>query len=121
MTKELLQKARKVLWAAFLVSLPVTNFPYFPTAMGGSRVSVRPLLIYPLFFLVLLILPTLWKRKLPRVWLPFLVFILLALFSSLIPVFSGVVSELSEVTVNSRLIRTLFTLFLAGGIYLVIL
>ena len=50
MNKDLLQKARKVLWAAFLVSLPVTNFPYFPTAMGGSRVSVRPLLIYPLFF-----------------------------------------------------------------------
>jgi len=120
MIKVFLQKSSKVLWAAFLVSLPVTNFPYFPTAMGGSRVSVRPLLIYPLFFLILLILPTLWKRKLPRVWLPFLVFILLALISSLIPVFSGVVSELSEITVGSRVFRTVFTLFLAGGIYLVV-
>jgi len=51
--------------------------------------------------------------------LPFLVFILLALFSSLIPVFSGVESELSEVTINSRLLRTLFTLFLGAGIYFV--
>ena len=120
MIKEFLPKIRKALWAAFLVSLPVTNFPYFPAAMGGSKVSVRPLLIYPLFLLILLIIPTLWKRKLPRVWLPFLVFVLLAIVSSLLPVFSGVVSEMSEVTLNSRLIRTLFTLFLAGGIYLVV-
>lgn len=120
MLKDVLQKARKVLWAAFLVSLPVTNFPYFPSAMGGSKVSVRPLLIYPLFLLIILVLPAIWKRKLPRVWLPFLVFILLAIFSSLLPLFSGIVSEMSEVTVSSRLIRTLFTLFLAGAIYLVV-
>jgi len=120
MIKDLLQKARKVFWAAFLVSLPVTNFPYFPAGMGGSQVSVRPLLIYPLFFLILLTVPTLWKRKLPKVWLPYLVFVLLALISSLIPLFSGVVSEMSEISVNSRLFRTLITLFLAGGIYLVV-
>jgi len=120
MISDFLEKSRKVLWAAFLVSLPVTNFPYFPAGMGGSKVSVRPLLIYPLLLLILLILPTLWKRKLPRVWLPFLVFVLLALVSSFLPVFSGFVSEMSEVTVISRLIRTLFTLFLGGGIYMVV-
>lgn len=120
MIKEIFRKATRVLWAVFLVSLPVTNFPYFPAALGGSKVSVRPLLLYPLILLVLLILPTLWKRKLPRAWLPFLVFFLLVLISSFIPIFSGVVTEISEVTVVSRLIRTLVTLFLAGAIYLVV-
>ena len=74
MIREILPKAQKILWAAFLISLPVTNFPYFPSALGGSKVSVRPLLIYPLFLLILFILPVLWKRKLPRAFLPFLVF-----------------------------------------------
>ncbi len=120
MLKEIVRKTTRVLWAVFLVSLPVTNFPYFPAALGGSKVSVRPLLLYPLIFLVLITLPTLWKRKLPRAWLPFLVFFLLVLISSFIPIFSGVVTEISEVTVVSRLIRTLVTLFLAGAIYLVV-
>ena len=120
MIRSIIPKVRKVLWAFLLVSLPVTNFPYFPAALGGTRVSVRPLLLYPLFLLVVMILPTLWKRKLPRVWLPFLTFVLLALISSLLPLFSGVTSEISEITLSSRLIRTLVTLFLAGAIYLVV-
>ena len=120
MIREIFQKAKKILWAAFLVSLPVTNFPYFPAALGGSKVSVRPLLIYPLLLLVLVILPSVWKRKLPRVWLPFLVFFFLVMISSLLPLFSGVTSEMSELSLSSRLIRTLFTLFLAGAIYFVV-
>ncbi|MCK4800558.1 MAG: O-antigen ligase family protein [Anaerolineales bacterium] len=120
MIKEYLPKIKKIIWAGFLVSLPVTNFPYFPAGLGGSKVSVRPLLLYPLVLLTLVILPTLWKRKLPRVWLPFFVFVILALISSGLPILQGVTSELSEVTVISRIVRTLVTLFLAAAIYLIV-
>jgi len=120
MLKDAYQKIKKILWAAFLVSLPVTNFPYFPTALGGSKVSVRPLLLYPLLILVLIILPGLWKRKLPRTLLPFLVFIIVVLISTFLPFLNGATSEISELTITSRAIRTLVTLILGAAIYLVV-
>jgi len=120
MIKEYLPKIKKILWAGFLVSLPVTNFPYFPAGLGGSRVSVRPLLLYPLVLLIIVILPTFWKRKLPKAWLPFFVFVILALISSGLPIFQGATSQLSEVTIISRVVRTLITLFLAAAIYLIV-
>jgi O-antigen ligase len=120
MIKEYLPKAKKILWAGFLVCLPVTNFPYFPAGLGGTRVSVRPLLLYPLVLLILLTLPVLWKRKLPRAWLPFLVFILIALISSSIPILQGANSEISEISITSRVFRTTITLLLAAAIYFVV-
>jgi O-antigen ligase len=120
MIKEYLPKIKKIFWAGLLVSLPVTNFPYFPGGLGGTRVSVRPLLLYPLVLLLVILLPALWKRKLPRAWLPFLVFIILALISSSIPIIGGTVSEISEISVTSRIARTVVTLLLAGAIYMVV-
>lgn len=120
MIKVYLPKVKKILWAGFLVSLPVTNFPYFPAGLGGSKVSVRPLLLYPLVLLIIVILPTLWKRKLPRAWLPFFVFITIVLISSGLPILQGATSELSEVTVISRVVRMLVTLFLAAALYLTV-
>ena len=120
MIKEYLPKIKKILWAGLLVSLPVTNFPYFPAGLGGTRVSVRPLLLYPLVLLIVILLPALWKRKLPRAWLPFLVFIILALISSSIPILQGTASEISEISVASRIARTVVTLLLAAAIYMVV-
>ncbi|MCJ7735589.1 MAG: hypothetical protein MUP11_13705, partial [Anaerolineales bacterium] len=120
MFSDAFKKIKKILWAAFLVSLPVTNFPYFPSALGGSKVSVRPLLLYPLLILLLIILPGLWKRKLPRTLIPFLVFIIVVLISSFLPLIAGVTSEMSELTLTSRMMRTLVTLVLGGAIYLVV-
>lgn len=52
----------RFLWAAVLVSLPVTNFRYFP--LLGPTTLVRPLAAYPLFFLlVVLLLRWLWHRE----------------------------------------------------------
>lgn len=120
MFSDAFKKIKKILWAAFLVSLPVTNFPYFPSALGGSKVSVRPLLLYPLLILLLIILPGLWKRKLPRTMIPLLVFIIVVLISSFLPLIAGVTSEMSELTLTSRMMRTLVTLVLGGAIYLVV-
>jgi len=120
MLKDAFQKLKKILWAVFLISLPVTNFPYFPTTLGGSKVSVRPLLLYPLLILLLIILPGLWKRKLPLTFLPMMVFIIVVLISTFLPLFNGSISEISELTIASRTIRTLVTLILGAAIYVVV-
>jgi len=45
----------------FLFCLPITSFPYFPEEFGGGTL-VRPLSVYPLIFLCLLVvLPRLMK------------------------------------------------------------
>ncbi len=113
--------ARKIVWAAFLVSLPVSSFPYFPSSLGGGDASVRPLLVYPLLILVLAVtFPALWKKPLPRVWLPFFAFVTLAVISSLLPFLRGTISHLSEISIAPRIIRSLITLALAGAIYLTV-
>jgi O-antigen ligase len=121
MVKEYLPRVKKFLWALFLISLPVTNFRYFPAGLAGSGVNVRPLLIYPLFFLFFLAtLPALWKQKLPRVWIPFFVFLIITIVSMSLPVIQGFNSELGEISLQSRLIRSLVTLSLGAVIYLTV-
>lgn len=121
MLSEWLSLARKIVWAFFLMSLPVSSFPYFPSSVGGGGASVQPLLVYPLLILVLAVtFPALWKKPLPRVWLPFFAFVTLAVISSLLPFSKGMVSHLAEVAVAPRVIRSLITLALAGAIYLTV-
>ncbi len=121
MKNNLLEKLRRFLWAGFLISLPVTNFRYFPTFLSSGKVDVRPLLIFPLLpLLILYTIPGIWKRKLPRVWIPFLVFIVLIFVSSSLPVITGVSSQLGESSLTSRLIRTGVTLVLSASIYLTV-
>jgi len=118
--KSYLPVVRKVIWAGFLISLPVTSFPYFPSFLGGSKVQVLPLLVIPMLVLLLLELPRLWKRKLPRNFLPLILFLIFALVSSSIPFVLGRASHLSEVTYFSRVFRTVFTLALGFAIYLTV-
>ncbi len=60
--KAALNVTQRIAWAAFLVTLPVTSFPFFPPAIGGEAL-VRPLSIYPLIVLVFLaVLPRLVTR-----------------------------------------------------------
>lgn len=121
MLSKRLSLARKIVWALFLVSLPVSSFPYFPASLGGGDASVRPLLVYPLLILVLAVtFPALWKRPLPRVWLPFFAFVTLAVISSLLPFIRGDISHLKEVSIAPRVVRSLITLALAGAIYLTV-
>lgn len=115
-----LQKLKYFLWVIFLVSLPVTNFRYFPGNLGGTKIQVRPLLIIPMLGLLLLLLPDLWKRKMPRFFQPLLVFVFLALISSTLPFVAGYSSQLSEATLSSRLLRTMITLLMGLAIYITV-
>lgn len=55
----------RILWAAVLVTLPVTSFRYFPS---GEGTYVRPLSFYPLALLMLLLLVQLIRRKTTFPW-----------------------------------------------------
>ena len=108
---------QKVLWAFFLVALPVTSFPFLPAELGG-KTQVRPLSIYPLLILIILVtLPQLFKKPLPITFLPLFAFIVAALISSLlsltldIEVFKGV-------TAIARILRSLITLGIGVAAYL---
>jgi len=121
METSILERLKKFLWACILLSLPITNFRYFPTFLISGKVNVRPLLVLPLIPLLLIyILPSLLKKKLPKVWIPFLVFLILVFFSTSLSIIKGFDSELVETTVNARIIRAVFTLLLSAAIYITV-
>ena len=74
----------RFLWAAALFTLPITSFRYFPFL--GDSTYVRPLSLYPIAFLLLLVVLQLWQKKtvFPRAgtWTPLLAFVLLALVAT---------------------------------------
>jgi O-antigen ligase len=111
-----LEKLVKLVWALFLVFLPVTSFPFFPPAMGGGAL-VRPLSIFPLLVLLALVtLPRLLTRPIPRTLIALVPFALAALASSLLSLLQGVEPSLG-VPVAERLARALITLGIGGAIY----
>jgi O-antigen ligase len=79
------ERLAKFLWAATLITLPVTSFRYFP---AGEGTYVRPLSFYPLALLLALLFIQLLRGKttLPRVstWTPLIAFLLVLLASSAI-------------------------------------
>ncbi len=100
----------------FFLTLPVTSFPYFPAGMGG-RTLVRPLAVYPMVvLLVLVVIPCLFKKPLPRTFLPLLAFILVALISSVFA-FTSDMEAFRGVTPVSRLVRNLATLGIGVSFY----
>lgn len=106
-------------WIAFLATLPVTSFPFFPPELGG-RTLVRPLGIYPLILLlVLATLPRLFTKPLPKIFLPLFAFACLASISSLLAIASGVQDTLG-ISVTARTVRTMATLGLGGAVYLTV-
>ncbi|MEJ2598470.1 MAG: O-antigen ligase family protein [Anaerolineales bacterium] len=110
---------QKVLWAAFLVTLPVTSFPFFPRAMGGEAL-VRPMSLYPLILLLPLVtLPFLFRKSLPRTFLAFIPFIVLALVSSLVSLTRGIEPDLG-VSVDDRVLRAVITLGIGAAIYITV-
>lgn len=111
---------RKILWAGFLISIPVTNFRYFPDFLGGSKVQVLPLLVIPMAFLLLLNLPRLWNEKLPLIFLPLIIFVIFTVISSTQPFILGNSTHLSEVTYFSRVLRTAITLVLGLAVYVTV-
>ncbi|HXD11015.1 MAG TPA: hypothetical protein VN653_13200, partial [Anaerolineales bacterium] len=75
------KKLTRFLWGAALFTLPVTSFRYFPFL--GDATYIRPLSLYPIAFLLPLLLIQLMRGKalVPRVGtlIPLLGFVLLAL------------------------------------------
>jgi len=115
--KKILPATQKVAWACFLVTLPITSFPYFPETIGGGTV-VRPLSLYPLIILVFLVtIPRLFSKPIPRTVLSLLPFVLIAVASSLLALFRGVEPVLG-IPVTERVLRAMLTLGIGGLIYL---
>lgn len=104
---------KRLLWKAFLLSLPVTSFRYIPADIGGGA-KVFPLAMYPLVLLfVVSTLPALFRRPLPSLFLPFLAFSLVALIGLAV---AGVEPQppLFGVTQSSRALRSLITVGVGG-------
>ncbi len=111
-----LKVVTRIAWALFFITLPVTSFPYFPSGTGG-RTLVRPLAIYPMaVLLILLVIPRLLKRPLPKTFLPLLAFTLIALISTVFA-FTADIEALRGITLLSRLVRNLVTLALGIAFY----
>jgi hypothetical protein len=107
---------QKVAWALFLICLPVTSFPFYPKVMGGSAL-VRPLSLFPLILLVVLVtLPHLLHAPVPSTFIVLLPFVLVAIASSLISTLRGIETT-SNVTPLGRILRALFTLGIGASIY----
>jgi O-antigen ligase len=61
-----MNRLSRLLWALLLVTLPITSFRYMPF-MGNGTV-VRPLSLYPLLFLMPVLLLRLWRKELKSPW-----------------------------------------------------
>jgi len=110
------EKSIKVLWAFFILALPITSFPFLPAEFGGAA-SVRPLSFYPLLgLLVLVTLPRFFKKPLPKVFLPLLVFALFAVSSALLASLNPAFT-LRDVSPTLRLIRGLVALGVGLAFY----
>lgn len=115
----IIQSISRFLWVLFLVFLPVTSFPFFPGNIGGGTL-VRPLSIYPLIILlILIILPRFFFKPLPRTILAFLPFVLVAVAATFLATLRGI-EGLQGVSVTARMFRALATLGIGGAIYLTV-
>ena len=83
-----LENAARVLWAAVLLTLPVTSFRYFP--FMGAETYVRPLSAYPLALLLIVLFVQFLRdhKRLswPGAFTPLLAFLLAALAATVIGV-----------------------------------
>lgn len=114
--KNLFPLITRAAWILFFVTLPVTSFPFFPAGIGG-RTLVRPMSIYPLAILmVLVVIPRLFKKPLPKTFLPLLAFTVIALVGSVFA-FTSDLDAFRGVTPISRTIRNLITLGLGISFY----
>jgi hypothetical protein len=117
--KSVLAQISKVCWILFLVTLPISSFPFFPDNIGGGTL-VRPLSIYPLIvLLVLVILPRFLTKPLPKTLLSLLPFIVIAVASTLLAALQGI-ENLQGVSVAARMFRALVTLGVGTAIYLAV-
>jgi hypothetical protein len=109
----------KICWILFLVTIPISSFPFFPDNIGGGTL-VRPLSLYPLMvLLILVIMPRLFTKPLPKTLLSFLPFIVIVVVSTLLAALQGI-ENLQGVSAISRMFRAMATLGIGGTIYLAV-
>ncbi|MEK6221317.1 MAG: O-antigen ligase family protein [Chloroflexota bacterium] len=80
-----LDRISKIAWGLVVLSLPLTTFRYVPSFYGFS--SVRPLALYPLAILLLMLAIKAWRSKkleLPKIATPILAFLFAALVATLL-------------------------------------
>ncbi|HTX92057.1 MAG TPA: O-antigen ligase family protein [Anaerolineales bacterium] len=120
LTPETFRRVERILWAAVLVTLPVTSFRYLP--FMGSDTQVKPLSLLPAALLLLvLILRSLRERRLilwSRTYTPLLVFILVALISTAVGYYLAPV-KLYSFTYSGRVLRAWLSLAV-GLVFLVV-
>lgn len=109
----------KAAWALMVLTLPVTSFPLLANLFGGT--SVAPL---PVVFLVILLiawyLPGLIRGKsLPRHAVPLLVFVIMALVSTLIGQFL-LTPTFRNIPQWRNIFEAIITLGMGIGFYLVV-
>lgn len=101
----------RTLWALAMLTLPVTSFRWFPGL--GESTLVRPLALYPLAILLLLLLVLAWRKKIslviPGAFLALGAFVLFAIFSASIGSLLSPI-PLRGQTFDARAIRALITL-----------
>ncbi|MCK5431064.1 MAG: hypothetical protein KAI94_16425, partial [Anaerolineales bacterium] len=113
---KILNYTAKIAWVLFLVFLPITSFPFFPSVLGGNAL-VRPLSFYPLLVLLVLVtLPRLFSQPVPKTLLTLLPFAFIAIVSSLLSTLRGVDPVLG-ISVEARILRGLITLGMGGAVY----
>lgn len=115
--RPILRLIQRLAWIMLLLALPVTSFPYFPPAMGGEAL-VRPLSLYPLAVLLLLVvLPKLFGQPVSKTVLTLVPFILVAAASSLLSLLRGIEPALG-ISVEARVLRGMITLLIGCAFYL---
>ena len=116
---KLLPIGQRVFWVIFLVTLPVTSFPYLPAELGGST-QVRPLAMYPLLVLLILVtVPRLFQKRLPLTFLPLFAFIAAVALSGFFSLALDI-EAFKGVTIAARLLRNLITLGIGVAVYLTV-
>lgn len=109
----------KVSWIIFLVCLPVTSFPFFPGGFGGGTL-VRPLAVYPLLVLLVLVtMPRLINKPLPKAFLSFSPFLIFAVLSTILAHLNSIETS-QNVSLIERTVRALVTLGIGSLFFITI-
>jgi hypothetical protein len=117
MASRILSAGAWILWGILLVGIPITSSPI--AGLLGEGISVSPFSMLPLALVLLLMLPR-WLadgRKASFLVWPLLLFLLMAMLSSLIAWFRPI-PEFKGQTLLSRELRALSTLAIGVGFYL---
>lgn len=114
-----LEPLQRIAWVLFLVCLPVTSFPYFPTGFGGGTL-VRPLSLYPLLILLCIYtIPRLLTRPIPKTIVIIFPLLLMAIISTSLSITRDIEPALG-VSVVDRALRGLVTLLVGIAIYVTV-